>query len=492
MTTKEPCYQRNASDPCYQPNIELLLDQSINCFCKTILDFAHVGLLVAVPDGTIKYMNPTFAKMFNIDLPSALNTNICNYFPNSKLLPVMQHGKPDIGIKFSYMGQDALISRYPIWNEGKIIGGLIEVYFRDISELSDLIRKMNTLEQKVRYYERKSQGLPGAKYTFDDIIGQSPAIINLKKKGQKFAQSSQPVLILGESGSGKELVAHSIHSDSLRSMEIFVSVNCAAIPQDLLEAELFGYEDGTFTGARRGGKVGKFELADRGTIFLDKIGELPLGMQAKLLRVIENKEIQKIGKSTPVYSDFRLVAATNKDLASSVESGHFREDLFHRLNTLVLKVPPLRERPEDIPLLAQYALDTMDDRPHQMDLRASHKVKELFRRYAWPGNIRELKNVISFAVLSMEEGASEIFLRHLPPYIIEKGALDQPAHRTGPVASLNQAREKTEKDAIIGALRQAGQNKSQAAKLLGISRNELYKKIRKHGLTNLDLKASPS
>ena len=177
---------------------------------------------------------------------------------------------------------------------------------------------MTDLEKKVNYYRRKSQGLPTAIYTFDDLVGKGESIRHSKSLGLRFAHSSQPVLLFGESGSGKELVAHALHAASQRAREAFIRVNCAAIPKDLMESELFGFEDGTFTGAKIGGKVGKFELADKGTIFLDEIADLPFDMQAKLLRVIDNKEIQKIGNSGSVTSDFRLIAATNKDLEKLV------------------------------------------------------------------------------------------------------------------------------------------------------------------------------
>ena len=452
-----------------------------DCLFKFILDIAHVGILITDNNGDIKYLNPKYAEMFKFDIKEALTKNINDYFVNSKLMEVIKTGKPDMAMKFSFKGQDALVNRHPIVRGGETIGGIIEVYFRDIAELNSLMSRMTSLEQKVRYYKRKVQALPGAKYSFDDIVGNSEVIRSLRKKGLQFAKNSQPILVLGESGTGKELVAHATHSASLRAAEVFISINCAAIPKDLLESELFGYEEGTFTGARLGGKVGKFELADRGTIFLDEIGDLPLEMQAKLLRVIENKEIQKIGTSSPVYSDFRLVAATNKNLEACVAMGSFREDLYHRLNMLALRVPALRERPEDILVLAQHILDTLEDKPQDYRIELGPKVKQLFNMYLWPGNIREMKNVLSYAVFSLEEGQSEISLRNLPPHIIEKGILNQKSGPTA-VSSLSHARQESEKEAILSALELSANNKAKAAKVLGISRNEMYKKLRRYGL----------
>lgn len=305
----------------------LNLDGLAGCLYKRVLDMANIGILVTDRSGNIKYLNRVYAEMFEMGIETALTRNINDYFPNSKLMMVMATGLPDKAIKFSFRGRDALINRYPIWEDGEVVGGLLEVYFRDIQVLKDLMLHMNILEKKIQYYKRKTQGLPGARYTFEDVIGESECIRNFKALGRRFARTTRPVLLLGESGTGKELAAHAVHSASPRAKEVFISVNCAAIPKDLLEAELFGFEEGTFTGAKAGGKVGKFELADKGTIFLDEIGELPMEMQAKLLRVIENGEIQKIGASSYSSSDFRLIAATNKDLPAAVQAGTFREDL---------------------------------------------------------------------------------------------------------------------------------------------------------------------
>jgi transcriptional regulator with PAS, ATPase and Fis domain len=459
----------------------LRLNRYEDCLHKLILDLAHIGVLITDRNGDIKYLNPTFASMFDIDPDVALKRNINDFFPESRLMEVMSTGIPDKAVEFSFEGQNALINRYPITDQGVVTGGFIEVYFRDIRELQRLMRRMDNLQKKVLYYKRKSQGLPGALYSFDDIVGESPAMKECKKLGKQFARSSIPVLLLGESGSGKELVAHAIHASSFRSKEAFVRVNCAAIPKDLLEAELFGFEEGTFTGAKTGGKVGKFELADKGTIFLDEIGELPLDMQAKLLRVLENGEIQKIGTSGFVLSDFRLIAATNQDLAASVARRAFREDLYHRLHILVLKVPPLRQRPEDIPLLAHHLLQTTRDKPSNLEATFASDVMHLLQSYSWPGNIRELKNVLSFALFSLDEGHDEIRLRNLPPYMLENGVRMAATLKTSP-SPLNQAREKSEKEALLSALEQTGHNKVKASQLLGISRNELYRKLRKYGL----------
>lgn len=469
--------------PCAGASINDFILMSQSCLYRAIIDAAHVGILICQLDGTIRLMNSTFEDMFDIVHKESTDKNICDYFPNSRLITIMKTGKEDKDVKFTFKGQDALVSRHPIIDNGKVVGGFVEVYFRDISKLPKLLKQLNNLEAKVKYYKRRVQGLPRAKYSLDDIVGQSKIIEDIKKKVISFAKSSEPILVQGESGVGKELFAHSIHNASPRSAEPFISINCAAIPHDLLESELFGYEEGTFTGAKRGGKVGMFELADRGSIFLDEIGELPFPMQAKLLRVIENKEIQKIGRSSPTYSDFRIIAATNKELFELANRGEFRPDLFHRLNTLGLRVPALRERVTDIPILIRFLLDNAIDKPSVKDLTISSEVMKLANAYAWPGNVREMKNVFSFALLLMEEGDSVIKLRHLPPYLIEESVVNNTAINSGTVSSIRQARDKAEREVIQAALQKTDNNKTQAAKILKISRNELYKKIRKHRLS---------
>ncbi|MHC1725641.1 MAG: sigma-54 interaction domain-containing protein [Syntrophobacteraceae bacterium] len=456
-------------------------DTKPECFHKMILDFINVGILVTDRDAHIKYVNPAFAEMYSLKPDDVIEKKVKELFPASRLDLVMKTGKPDKVTKCSFQGRDALINRYPIMSNGEVCGGLVKVFFRDINFLKDLLQRLNILEKKVLYYKQKTAGLPKAKYVFDDIIGGSEPIESLKKLGERFAHSSRPVLIMGESGTGKELVAHSVHAASPRSAETFISINCAAIPKDLLESELFGFEEGAFSGAKAGGKVGKFEIADRGTIFLDEIGDLPLEMQAKLLRVIENGEIQKIGSSAPISSDFRLIAATNKDLVAAAAAGTFREDLYHRLNMLVLRVPPLRERAEDVLPIAHHLMGSISQGPNVGPVSISPEVGQLFQAYPWPGNIRELKNCLCFAIFSLDEGQSEIKLRNIPPYLLEKGVkcVNPLPYVPTPLCL---AREKGEKEALVNALELTGSNKVRTAQLLGVSRNEVYKKMRKYGL----------
>lgn len=446
------------------------------------LDHSQVGVVVCDAEGFIRYMNDRYGEIYNINKHEAIGQHITDYFINAQIPRVAKSGKPDVGVRFSWKNQEMILHRTPILENGKVKWVMAEVIFRDIDELKELAKKMHLLEQKVDYFKQKIRDIPSTRFTLEDVKGNSPEMKTLKNKAEKFSRSSQPILILGESGTGKEMLAHGIHSVSPRANELFVSVNCASIPKDLLESELFGYEGGAFTGARREGKIGKFELADHGTIFLDEIGDLPLEMQAKLLRVIEYKEIERIGGSKPIFCDFRLIAATNKNLEELVAKGSFREELYFRLNVLVLRIPPLRERIQDIPDLCQHFLKTAADLPAGSNIELGSEVKKLFQGYSWPGNVREVQNSINSSINSLEPRQNTIEIRHIPKYLL-KEVLFKPRAMETPPYSLRKFKEACEKEAIRNVLDFSKKNKVRASRLLGISRNALYKKIKKYKLT---------
>lgn len=277
-----------------------------------------------------------------------------------------------------------------------------------------------------------------------------------------------------------------LHSASSRADKPFVTVNCAALPHDLMEAELFGYEGGAFTGAKSSGIKGKFELANRGTIFLDEIGELPLSMQAKLLRVLESGEIQKLAHRGQLHSDFRLIAATNKDLKESVERGSFREDLYHRLNILELTIPPLRDRVGDIPLLARHFIELHAGAKRGREIQISNELYRAFGLYPWHGNIRELKNVITYALFNLEEDEKVLSTRHLPERFFRELLTEQPEIKEKELCpdnlNLDEVGAQAERKALLLALSSTKYNKTLTARVLGISRNKLYKKMRDFNL----------
>lgn len=283
-------------------------------------------------------------------------------------------------------------------------------------------------------------------------------------------------MITGESGTGKELLAQAIHHASSRRLYPFVRVNCAAIPGDLFESELFGYEKGAFTGARSTGKPGKFELAHHGSVFLDEIGDLPLDMQPKLLRVLEEKEFERIGSTKLIKADFRLLAATNHDLEAMLEENRFREDLFYRLNVITLHIPPLRERTEDLLPIAEHLLKRIAQDAGLTEILVSSEAAAVLKHHDWPGNVRELSNVLERAASYLERGT--IYPCDLPPYLHRSRKGGTLLDRT----SLRTMQTRAESEAIRYALQSVAYNKARAAELLGIHRSLLYKKMHKYGI----------
>jgi transcriptional regulator with PAS, ATPase and Fis domain len=386
---------------------------------------------------------------------------------------VAQTGSAEINHPHRIKGQDMVVQRIPIEMDGKMIAVYGQVMFKDVRDVQALAQKLNFLESKVELYEKELESLRSSKYTIDHIVGKSPSISELKKLALKAAMTNAPVLLMGESGTGKELFAHAIHYASARRVYPFIRLNCAAIPKDLLETELFGYEPGAFTGAGSKGKPGKFELAHRGTIFLDEISDLPLEMQPKLLRVLEEKETERLGGTRLTKCDFRLIAATHEDLANWVEQGRFRKDLYYRLNVIPLQIPPLRERKEDIPLIVGHLIQILNRDLGTNVTRVPPDVLQIFQNYDWPGNVREVTNVLERILYSID--GDTIHRHHLPIFL--KGMISE-SNRLQPTL-LKRLREDMEKEALLHAIRMSKDNKNKAAKLLGIHRTALYKKMKK-------------
>lgn len=319
-----------------------------------------------------------------------------------------------------------------------------------------------------------------AKYDFSDIIGISESLLSAKQRANQVAETDATVLITGESGTGKELFAHAIHAESKRHVGPFVRLNCSSIPAELLESELFGYETGAFTGARKRGRPGMFELANMGTIFLDEISQMNWDIQAKLLRVLQEKEIIRIGGTKPTMVNFRLILATNVSLEEMVSAGKLRSDLFYRINVFPIAIPPLRDRKGDIKVLIEYFSERLQKRYEANEKRLGADVYKAFENYSWPGNVRELQHVLEQLFISCVSNI--INTKELPPYFFT----DQPANRSSVTFSvegnLRLSMEKAEREILIKTLKRAGGNKKRAAELLGIHRSGLYQKIKKHGL----------
>ena len=442
---------------------------------EVVLNTAYDGLIVVNKEGIVTMTNQAFASFFQQSPADLMGKHITEVYKNPKFIEVLETGQPVIGYIHDLNGHEIIASRIPIVQDGNIVGALGKVVFKDVNELYALTKKVDTLRNELDYY--KKTVLRKNNCALQLLKGKNPLMVSLVQTAQRVAKFCSSVLIRGESGTGKELFAQLLHTESKRDQGAFIKVNCAAVPENLLESELFGYEEGAFTGARKGGKLGKFELADGGTLFLDEIGDMEMGMQAKLLRVIQEREIERLGSNKPRKVDVRLVAATNRDLEAMIRDKQFREDLYYRLNVVTLTIPPLRDRKDDLESLIQTFIKKFNLQFAQAVTGITEETQKVLMKHNWPGNIRELENTIERA-FNMIDGP-EIQLKHLPSYLqILVG------HETRPMVggSLDNILDKVEKEALIYALDTAKGNKVQAARTLGLSRAGLYKKLKKHNL----------
>jgi len=443
---------------------------------RLIFESIYNGAMVTDVDGVITHFNHPYGQFLGLDPATQIGRHCTEAVENSRMHIVARTGKAEINQSQLIKGQKMVVQRIPIKKDGKVIAVFGQVMFKDVKDVGKLARELSLLESKVKLYEEELLNLRSTRYTFDSIIGKSEAIKNLKREAIKAAGNHFPVLITGESGTGKELFAQAIHHASARRLYPFVRINCAAIPRELLESELFGYEKGAFTGAKMDGKPGKFELAHGGTIFLDEIGDLPIEMQPKLLRAIEDKEFERVGGNKVVRSDFRVIAATNQILESMLAAGRFRKDLFYRLNVVPLHIPPLRERPADIAAISQHFLAQTAKEAGLLSLSLDKEAEAALRRCEWPGNARELMNVLERSVHGLEGDA--IRLADLPFYV-QRGRHTLGRQRQ---TSLRETQSRTERETIWAALKETNFHKARTAQLLGIHRTLLYKKMKKYNL----------
>ncbi len=443
---------------------------------ERIFDNINAGVLVIDAHGYITHFNEPYGRFLNMDPKAQIGRHCTQVVENTRMHIVAQTGKAEINHSHRINGKDMVVQRIPIKKDGKVIAVYGQVMFKNVAEVRNLAEELSLLESKVQLFEKEIFDLRATRYTFDCIIGTSAAIIGLKQEAAKAAATHSSVLVTGESGTGKELFAQAIHNAGPRKLHPFVKINCAAIPRDLLESELFGYDKGAFTGAGAKGKPGKFELAGKGTIFLDEIGDLPLEMQPKLLRVLEDKAFERIGGTRVIRSDFRVICATNRNLAEMMEKNRFRRDLFYRLNVIPIYIPPLRERPADILPLARHMLKKIAKEAGRPAMRIEKKAARELVRYPWPGNARELSNVLERGMYA--SGSGTICKDDLP--FTPAPGRDVSGRQSKP--SLKTARDEAQITAIYQALAKTGYNKAKAARLLGIHRTLLYKKMKKYGI----------
>lgn len=436
------------------------------------------AMTIVDSEARLVYISPIHEAFFGLKLGEGNGQPVEQVIENTRLHEVVTTGKAEVGAIQRMQGSDRVVSRVPIRRDGRILGAIGRVMFKGPQQLEALSQRIKALEGELEFYKRETATLRARDYGLEQIIGGSSAVQRLRSQIVKVAPLEIPVLIRGESGTGKELVAHALHQLSPRRDHSMVNVNAAALPPNLVESELFGYEPGAFTGADKKGRRGKFEQAEGGTIFLDEIGDMPLDVQAKLLRVLQDKIIERIGgdRSRPV--DFRLVSATNKDLQSMVESGGFRLDLFYRLSPIVIEVPPLRERLDDIPLLVDKFLQEISYRHARPVPRISPDALLELAERSWPGNIRQLQHEIERAFVFSDGATIGIQdLSEVPRRSLKMPGLVPVAAQAPESRELKKVISDIQNEQIKEAILACGGNKKRAAAILGISRSFLYKKL---------------
>jgi sigma-54 dependent transcriptional regulator, acetoin dehydrogenase operon transcriptional activator AcoR len=421
----------------------------------TVVNLLHDGILMVNKEKMVTHVNQVGCKMFGITKEQKISLDVL--VDDRNLWATIVKGEHFSGqITAKKMAGRLFCDAFVINTIGQVEGAVIVL--KDMQQVKKLVKAATVSEIETN---------------FSQILGESTKIKEAKELALRVAATNSTILIQGESGTGKEMFARSIHQCSERRRHGFIAINCGAIPENLLESELFGYEEGAFTGAQRGGKLGKFELAHHGTIFLDEIGDMPLHLQVKLLRVLQDKRIERIGGTRSIPVDVRVIAATNRDLEQLIETDEFREDLYYRLHVIPLYIPTLRDRREDIPLLTQFFVEHYSKLLGKLPAVLTSEVEKLLAQYCWPGNVRELANVIEYAV-TMATG--KIITAELLPKRIKNTA---PSGKKELSINL----KTMEREAIVRALERAVKekgNKDEAAKMLGISRATLYRKIKEH------------
>ncbi|MGE5705033.1 MAG: sigma-54 interaction domain-containing protein [Clostridia bacterium] len=450
---------------------------------ETLLTTVSEAITIVDKQNRVLFWNEAAEKIYEISRQDVVGTSLETHFASEsiRLMDALSHGtsvqrvyhvpRPD---------RHVLINSAPICEDGEIIGAIsieqdITELVRLNEELADMTAHLHNLKQEMNRFQASDD-------PFYVIKGHSAAIQSAITAARKVAQTDATVLIYGESGVGKELFAQAIHQASKRHDKPFVAINCGAIPAALFESELFGYQGGAFTGAEKKGKPGKLELAHEGTLFLDEVGELPLELQVKLLRALQERQFYRVGGTDPIRVNTRIIAATNRQLESMIAEGRFREDLYYRLHVFSLEIPPLRERREDIPELVQIFLQECSASQNQPVPRIVPEVMQALLSDHWPGNIRQLRNVMERLTILQENGV--IVPEHLPTSI-RRQAEEQaasPISMPSPYVQAGKKHEQQESERILAALDRTYGNKKAAAELLGISRGTLYNKMRKYGI----------
>ena len=451
----------------------------------------YEAMTVVDSEGVIRYISPVHERFFNMRHGTGVGLPARDVIENTRLDVVLRTGRAEIGQTQEMRGTTRVVSRTPIFDvTGRTVGAIGQVMFKSPDALNEMSAEIGRLRKEVDFYRREFSAAQHQTRGLDEILGTSQAITKLKEQILKVAPLDVPVLLLGESGVGKDLVAHAIHMLSPRSKAPMVVINAAALPSTLVESELFGYEGGAFTGAERKGRRGKFEQADQGTLFLDEIGDMPLEVQVKLLRTLQDGSFHRIGGDAAKKSDFRLIAASNRDFKAMLATGAFRIDLFYRISAVTLRLPALRERLEDMTLLVQTPLERFAARHGTRPKTVTAEVIAYLQSLPWPGNVRQLQHVVDRAAIFSDGDAIQItdidpntdtsYDPLNPPSASRETPWDtsrEPACAPRPRADIATAKSRVEHGLIVQAMQALGGNKKRVAEYLGISRSYLYKKL---------------
>lgn len=442
---------------------------------ESLFHVNYEGIIICDRNGYIIRINPAAQKMFSLNISEVKGRHLKDVFPE-----IVFSQQLSIGVKRTVRSVSVIINQVPIVENGEQIG--YSFAFLDINDMDKIVSELEIvkdLQTRIDYYRDELEKRDSGK--LDMILTNSPGVLEIRREASLIARSSSTVLLTGESGVGKDMFARGIHEASPRAHAPFVKVNCVSIPETLFESELFGYAPGSFTGALKNGKPGYFERAHRGTIFLDEIGDMPMPVQVKLLQVLQEKEFVRVGGTEKQAVDVRIIAATNRNLREAIVKKSFREDLYYRLNVIEFNIPPLRERPEDIIILAKAFVEKYNNILGAKVTGISQKAQEALQSYSWPGNIRELENAIERAANYVWEG--EINIENLPTRVVnaEFDGSEQNMQTMKP-STYSDSLYDFQKELLLDVLKQANGNKSAAARLMNLSRSAFYDRLNKYNL----------
>ncbi|MDF3839919.1 sigma 54-interacting transcriptional regulator [Cupriavidus basilensis] len=441
------------------------------------------AMVVVDPGGKIAYMSPVHERFFGLKHGEAIGRHVTEVIENTRLHECVASGKAQVAQLLEMKGVTRIVSRIPIFDRNeRVVAAIGQVMFKGPEVISQMTEELTRVKKELDFYRRELSGIRNRKYGLDQMVGNSEAVRRLKEDIIRVAPLDVPVLLAGESGTGKELVAHAIHMLSPRNDKPLVVVNSAAMPANLVESELFGYEAGAFTGADKKGRKGKFEAADTGSLFLDEIGDMPLDIQVKLLRVLQDGLFERVGGDKARQSDFRLISASNRDFGAMIAESTFRLDLFYRISAVTLRLPPLRDRLEDIPELASTFLEAFAHRQGLQKKGITDAAIRFLQSRAWPGNIRQLQHAIERAAIFCDGpalGIESFGSLESAESLLERGNAARTMRRDpSNVSDVRDAKDRVESDLIMEAMVRTRGNKKRVAEELGISRSYLYKRLK--------------